>query len=128
LECSRLSWNDGSEEAFEFTEINRSLTAGLSLNGANWQRPHDTLGVAAVVNELSSSARAYFAEGGTGILIGDGQLLHYATGNVLEAYYNAYVINGLAIGLDYQFIANRDRGPVSVFEGGSTWHRYLRYF
>ena len=31
---SRLSLNDGSKEAYEFTEINRSATLGLSLKGA----------------------------------------------------------------------------------------------
>lgn len=116
---TRLSWNDGSEEAFEFTEINRSLAAGLSLKGSIWQRPKDTIGLAGVANELSASARSYFAAGGIGILIGDGQLPHYGTENIVEFYYSAAVVNDLAISFDYQFIANpaynRDRGPVSIF-------------
>lgn len=84
-----------------------------------WGRSGDTVGVAGVVNALSDSARAYFAAGGLGILIGDGQLPHYGTEDVVETYYNAQVTNWLTASADYQFIANpaynRDRGPVSIF-------------
>lgn len=115
---ARLSWNDGSEEAFDFTEINRSLAAGLSLKGTAWSRPDDTVGAAGVVDEISRSAQDYFAAGGMGILIGDGGL-RYGTENILETYYRAALIRRVAISLDYQFIAypayNRDRGPVSIF-------------
>jgi high affinity Mn2+ porin len=123
----RLSLNDGSEEAFEFTEINRSAAIGLSLNGAAWQRPNDTVGLAGVVNVLSDSARAYFAAGGNGILIGDGRLPHYDSEDILEAYYNAQLTAWLTAGADYQFIAhpayNADRGPVSIlgFRLHASW-------
>ncbi|MDE2476927.1 MAG: carbohydrate porin [Alphaproteobacteria bacterium] len=115
---ARLSWNDGSEEAFDFTEINRSLAAGLSLKGTDWSRPDDTVGVAGVVDELSRPAQLYFAAGGMGILIGDGHL-RYGTENILEMYYRAALIRHVAISFDYQFISDpaytRDRGPVSIF-------------
>ncbi len=115
---ARISFNDGSKEAYEFTEINRSASLGLSLKGTGWGRSNDTVGVAGVVNELSDSARSYFAAGGLGILIGDGQLPHYGTEDIVEAYYSAALTDWLAAGADYQFIANpaynRDRGPVSV--------------
>jgi high affinity Mn2+ porin len=113
----RLSLNDGSKEAYEFTEINRSLAAGLALKGANWGRKNDTLGAAFVVNGISKSAQTYFADGGMGILIGDGQLPHYGTEDIFETYYRAPVTDWLSADLDYQFIANpaynRDRGPIS---------------
>jgi high affinity Mn2+ porin len=116
---ARLSFNDGSKEAYEFTEINRSLSAGLSWKGTSWGRKDDTVGFAGVVNALSNSARTYFADGGLGILIGDGRLPHYGSEDILEAYYNATLTGWLNAGADYQFIANpaynRDRGPVSVF-------------
>jgi len=115
---ARASINDGSKEAYEFTEINRSVSLGLSLNGSDWDRPDDTLGIAAVVNGLSDSARRYFAAGGLGILIGDGQLPRYGSEDVVEAYYSAQVSAGLDAGADYQFIANpaysSERGPVSI--------------
>ncbi|HEX4860580.1 MAG TPA: carbohydrate porin [Rhizomicrobium sp.] len=115
---SRASFDDGSKEAYEFTEINRSVSLGLSLKGTDWGRKDDTVGAAAVVNAISDSARAYFADGGLGILIGDGRLPHYGTEDVLETYYNAGVTSWLNAGADYQLIVNpaynRDRGPVSV--------------
>jgi high affinity Mn2+ porin len=115
---ARASLNDGSKEAYEFTEINRSLSAGLSWKGADWGRPDDTVALAGAVNALSNPARRYFAAGGLGILIGDGQLPHYATEDILETYYSAQVTGWLATSVDYQFIAhpayNVGRGPVSV--------------
>lgn len=114
----RFSFDDGSKEAFEFTEINRSLALGLALKGRSWGRPDDTFGVAGVVNDMSRSAQRYFAAGGLGILIGDGQLPHYGSEDIVEAYYSAAVTDYFAVGLDYQFIANpayaSDRGPVSI--------------
>src|SRR6266446_3028445 len=92
--------------------------ARLSLKGRDWGRPKDTFGLAGVVNGLSDSARAYFAAGGLGILIGDERLPHYGPAKILEAYYSAAVTDWLSLALDYQWIDNpaynRDRGPVSV--------------
>jgi high affinity Mn2+ porin len=117
---ARFSCNDGSKEAFEFTEINRSAALGLSIKGNGWSRPDDNIGVAVVVNALSSPARAYFADGGLGILIGDGGL-RYGSETIAEAYYNAALTSWLALSIDYQYIDhpayNRDRGPVSVIGG-----------
>jgi high affinity Mn2+ porin len=116
---ARASINDGSKETYEFTEINRSLAIGSSLKGAEWGRPDDTIGVAGVVNAISDSARRYFALGGLGILIGDGQLPHYNTEDILETYYSVPLTAWLTATADYQFIANpaynSDRGPVSFF-------------
>jgi len=115
---SRLSWNDGSKEAYEFSEINRSIALGLSLKGAGWGRPSDVIGVAGVVNGISAAAQRYLAAGGMGILIGDGSLVHYGSEDILEAYYSAALTDWLTASADYQFVANpaynRDRGPISV--------------
>ncbi len=52
------------------------------------------------------------------MLVGDGQLPHYANEVALETYYDVQLIKGVNAALDYQFIANPgynpDRGPVSV--------------
>ncbi|MGA8865099.1 MAG: carbohydrate porin [Gallionella sp.] len=118
---ARASWNDGSKEAFEFTEINRSVSAGLSKRGDCWGRHNDTFGVAAVANGLSGDALNYFAAGGMGILIGDGQLLHYGMEKILETYYSCAVhaVEHLMLTADYQYVLNPaynpDRGPVSIF-------------
>jgi len=113
----RASVNDGGKEAYEFTEINKSLSAGLSLKGDRWGRHGDTIGLAAVVNGLSGAARDYFAAGGLGILIGDGAL-NYGPEKILEAYYSLKVNKHLSIALNYQHVNNpaynHDRGPVSI--------------
>lgn len=114
---ARLGLNDGSKEAFEFTEINNSVSTGLSVKGASWHRPGDAFGVAVITNGLSSGARDYFAAGGIGILIGDGRL-NYAREQIAEAYYALRLTPTLSFGFDLQRIAhpayNRDRGPVTV--------------
>ena len=111
------SMNDGSKETFEFTDINQSVSAGLSLKGTRWGRPNDTFGAAVVVNGLSGAARQYFAAGGMGVLIGDGAL-NYGTERIAELYYNWAVVKHLTLGLNYQYVVhpayNRDRGPVSI--------------
>jgi high affinity Mn2+ porin len=114
----RASENDGSKESFEFTDINESLSAGLSLKGTSWDRKDDTVGAAFVVDGISKDFQAYLAAGGLGVLVGDGQLPRYASEVALETYYDVQIIKGVEAALDYQFIANPgynpDRGPVSV--------------
>jgi high affinity Mn2+ porin len=114
----RASLNDGSKEAYEFTEINRSLAAGLSLKGSRWGRAQDRVGIAGVVNGLSAAARDYFAAGGMGILIGDGRL-RYGPEKIVEAYYSLKANRYLSLSFDYQHVNNpaynRDRGPVNIF-------------
>jgi high affinity Mn2+ porin len=116
---ARASFNDGSKEAYEFTEINKSLSLGLSLKGTRWGHENDTVGLAGEIAGISRAAQSYFAAGGIGILIGDGQLPHYGAEQVVETYYSAQVTGWLWASADYQFIDNpaynRDRGPVSVF-------------
>ncbi len=117
---ARASVNDGSKEAYEFTEINQSVSAGLSIRGDRWGRLDDTFGFAAVANELSGDARNYFAAGGMGILIGDGHL-NYGSEKIIETYYSysVHALDHLSLSLDYQYVINpaynRERGPVSIF-------------
>jgi high affinity Mn2+ porin len=116
---ARASWNDGTQEAFEFTDINHSLSAGLSLAGKRWSRDQDTLGLAFVINGLSTAARRYFAAGGLGVLIGDGQLPDYGLEKIVETYYSAHLLEGLTVSADFQYVVNPayngDRGPISIF-------------
>ena len=114
----RGSLNNGTKEAYEFTEINRSMSGGLSLKGDRWGRHDDTFGVAGVINGLSSEARQYFANGGIGILIGDGRQT-YGAERILETYYSMRVNRHVTLAVNYQHVNNpaynRDRGPVSIF-------------
>ncbi|HUP08392.1 MAG TPA: carbohydrate porin [Caldimonas sp.] len=123
---ARAGVNDGRFEAYEFTEINQTLSAGISLAGRRWGRPDDRVGLGAVVNALSSDARRYFAAGGLGILIGDGRL-NYGTEQIVEVYYSAKLNPHVSLSVDYQHLQNpaynRDRGPVSIF--GARLHAEL---
>jgi high affinity Mn2+ porin len=114
---SRASWSPGLVEIIGWTDCDESLSFGTVLKGNAWGRPDDKIGVAGVVEGLSPIARAYFAAGGLGILIGDGQL-NYRPEQILEVYY-AYSLNKWAtLTFDYQFVDNpgynADRGPVSI--------------
>jgi len=114
----RASLNDGHKEAYEFSDINQSLSGGLSLSGNVWHRPNDTVGLAGVISGISADARNYFAAGGLGILVGDGRLTQYDPEKALELYYNISITDGIAFGLDYQHVENPGydplRGPADV--------------
>jgi high affinity Mn2+ porin len=114
----RAGYAEGDAEAYEFTDVDRTGAAGLSLIGTRWRRPDDTVGLAVVVNAASAHRLAYMAAGGLGILVGDGALVHSGPETIFETYYNLAVIKAAHLTFDYQFIDNpaynRDRGPVSV--------------
>jgi hypothetical protein len=69
-----------------WTDCDQSLSLGTVLKGTSWGRPNDRIGAAGVIEGLSAQTRAYFAPGGLGILIGDGQL-NYRQEKIFEAYY-----------------------------------------
>jgi high affinity Mn2+ porin len=116
----RASWNDGNNEILSFTDIDRSVSGGVSIKGSRWGRTGDTFGLAGAVNGLSRAHRDFLSAGGLGLLIGDGAL-NYRNEQIMETYYSFGVTNGIALTFDYQFIANpaynADRGPVSIFTG-----------
>ncbi len=115
---ARVSFDDGQNETWAFTEIDRSFALGATLSGARWQRPDDELGAAAVVSGLSAPHKRYLQAGGYGFLIGDGAL-NYGAEFLAEFYYRAQITKEVQLGVNYQPIVdpgfNRDRGPVHVF-------------
>jgi high affinity Mn2+ porin len=116
----RFSWNDGRNEIMSFTDIDTSLSLGLSIKGKAWGRPDDRVGIAGAWNNISGDHSSYLAAGGLGPLVGDGAL-SYASENVLEAYYAFQLAKGIVATADYQFLGNPAynivRGPVNVFSG-----------
>jgi high affinity Mn2+ porin len=117
---ARASWNDGQNEILSFTDIDRSISGGVSVKGSFWGRPDDTVGIGGAVNGLSAAHRDFLAAGGFGLLIGDGRL-NYSQERIFEAYYAYLVTKGVTLTADYQYITNpaynADRGPVSIFSG-----------
>jgi high affinity Mn2+ porin len=121
---SRVGWSDGQNEAWVFSDVDYTATAGISVKGESWGRPDDTFGLAGVANGLSHVHQEFFEAGGTGILAGDGAL-NYGWEKILESYYDFKIWKTIHGALDYQFVTdpafNRDRGPVSVFAARLHW-------
>ena len=113
----RASRADGQTETYAFTEIDRSLSGGVSVKGGAFGRAADSLGIAYVRNALSTAHREYLAAGGLGFFLGDGAL-NYRPENILEAYYSLNVAKDTLFSADFQRISNpgynADRGPASV--------------
>ncbi|GAC1496818.1 MAG: hypothetical protein NVS1B6_02180 [Steroidobacteraceae bacterium] len=116
---ARVGKAAGNVEAYEFTDIDRSVAVGLSLKGTVWHREHDTVGLAAIRNGVSAARERFLNAGGLGVLVGDGRLPHPAPEKIIETYYDATVFPHAQLTFDYQWIEhpayNRDRGPASVF-------------
>lgn len=106
---------DGKTETQAFTETDASLGTGLSLKGASWGRPKDTVGLGCSLNTLSRDRQRYLEAGGISFFIGDGKL-NYSPEQVFEAYYSVNVWKNFYLTADYQHMSNpaynADRGPV----------------
>jgi hypothetical protein len=113
----RLGWNEGANESFAYTEIDRTAEVGADFRGKPWRRPQDKIGAAFVANAISGDHRRYLALGGSGFILGDGAL-NYGLETIFETYYTAHVWRGISCAVDYQHVANpgynRNRGPADV--------------
>ena len=128
----RLGWNDGRNESFAYTEVDRSASIGTLLYGKWWHRPDDKLGEAFVVNGISGDHARYLQLGGLGFILGDGGL-SCGLEKIFETFYTAHVWNGISVAVDWQHITdpgyNLVRGPVSVLgfrihvEGGVSFNK-----
>ena len=120
----RASWADGQTETYAFTEIDRSLSGGVSVKGGIFGRAADTLGIACVRNGLSTAHRDYLGAGGLGFFLGDGAL-NYRPEVILETYYSLNVAKDTSFSADFQRISNpgynADRGPVNAFAARYHW-------
>jgi len=116
----RASWNDGKNETWAFTEIDRTVSAGLSMTGERWKRKNDNVGLAYVVSGISQAHQDYLRAGGKGFMLGDGNL-NYGLEHLTELYYSFELLeNKIYLTGTYQLLINpgynKDRqGPVNVF-------------
>jgi high affinity Mn2+ porin len=115
---ARVGKADGNTEIYEFSDIDRTLSGGLSLKGSRWSRPGDTIGLALIDDGISAARERYLNAGGLGILVGDGKLPHPGPEEIVETYYEAALLAQVHLTLDYQWVNNpgynRDRGPVPI--------------
>ncbi len=112
---SRIGWNSGQNESFEFTDSNWTVTFGTSIKMQKWKQPDDVVGAAFITSGISKADQKYLAAGGIGILTGDGAL-NYGPEKNVELYYDHQLSKYFHATLDYQFVDdpayNKDRGPV----------------
>lgn len=114
----RWSWNDGTTEEWNYTDADHSLSGGVSLKGGRWGRPDDIYGLGMAVSGISGQHQRFLANGGIGMMLGEGSLPKYQQEVALESYYAWKVFDPLTLTADYQFIANPGynptRGPASI--------------
>lgn len=114
---ARWGWNDGRNESFVYTEVDRTASLGGDLSGSHWRRNLDKVGAAFVVDALSGDHRRYLQLGGKGFILGDGGL-DYGLEKIFETYYTFHLWRGVFASADVQHITNpgynRVRGPVLV--------------
>jgi hypothetical protein len=128
----RLGWNDGANESYAYTEIDRTAEIGTDFRGKPWHRSQDKVGAAFVIDGISGDHRRYLQLGGQGFILGDGGLT-YGLERIFETYYTAHIWRGISVAVDYQHVTNpgynQDRGPASVvgmrihFEDAVPFHR-----
>jgi high affinity Mn2+ porin len=115
----RAGLANGQIEPYDFTDIDRTVSAGVAIDGTGWGRDGDKVGVAAVVNGISREHERYLDAGGLGVLVGDGRLPHPGAEAIGEVYYDWKPVKPIDLMLDYQLVGNpgynRDRGPANVF-------------
>ena len=108
---------NGDIEPYEFTDIDRTLAAGLSLKGTHGAGRTTPSELPVSSTGFRQSHEAFLNDGGLGILVGDGKLPHPGPEQIIETYY-AFPLRFYRVTLDYQLIVNpaynRDLGPVSV--------------
>src|SRR5260370_928438 len=127
---ARAGFADGHKEPYEFTDIDRTVAAGLSISGKQWGRDDDVFGIAGVVNGISNVHQAFLNAGGLAILFGDGILPHPGNEETLETYYS-FPVFAPRVTFDYQLIVKRAPrsnhrkaiiGPEDFFVAGMRQH------
>ncbi len=84
----RAGVSDGTSSVTAYTDIDNTVSFGLSLAGAKWGRPDDTVGLGVARNDITRRFKNYLNAGGLGILIGDGKLPNSGPEGVLETFYS----------------------------------------
>ena len=108
--------SSGKVEPYEFTDVDRTIAAGLVAAGKRWGRPDDSIGFAGVINGISGEHEAFLNAGGLGILVGDGKLPNPGTERIIETYYSLPVV---VVAADVRLPVRRSTPPTTRIEGRS---------
>jgi high affinity Mn2+ porin len=114
----RIMQTDGRTETYAFTEVDGSLSTGVTVKGGAWGRSDDGIGLSLMRNVLSQDRRRFLEAGGISFFIGDGAL-NYRPENIFEGYYSFGLSKGVWLTADYQRMQNpafnADRGPIDIY-------------
>jgi high affinity Mn2+ porin len=123
----RYGWNDGKTESWAFTQIDRSLSGGVSVNGKLWKRKNDHLGVAGVRNQISGDQRCFSHTAASGSSSETAGWIITGPRTLSRLIYSWRATKEWTITADLQPIQNpaynADRGPVSVGTIRLHWER-----
>ncbi len=114
----RIMQTDGRTETYAFTEVDGSLSTGVTVKGGAWGRSDDGVGLSLMRNVLSQDRRRFLEAGGISFFIGDGRL-NYRPEDIFEGYYSFGLAKGVWLTADYQRMQNpafnADRGPIDIY-------------
>jgi high affinity Mn2+ porin len=114
----RIMQTDGRTETYAFTEVDGSLSTGVTVKGGAWGRSDDGVGLSLMRNVLSQDRRRFLEAGGISFFIGDGAL-NYRPEDIFEGYYSFGLSKGVWLTADYQRMQNpafnADRGPIDIY-------------
>ena len=82
----RIGLDNGQTETWCYTESDKTLSTGLTINGKKWKRSTDNIGLGYVMDALSQQHKDYLTAGGLGFELGDGRL-NYDKESACELYY-----------------------------------------
>lgn len=121
----RGGYLDPRYEVFTATDCFKNIQFGLAITGTQWNRPNDSLGIAAGFSGYSPIETTYLNLGGAANTIADGKLPYPGWERTFETYYSYALTPSVAVTADYQLIANpaynTQRGPVNVFGARAHW-------
>jgi high affinity Mn2+ porin len=112
-------------ETYATADNHLFFSAGLSVAGAWWGRPNDTVGLGGIYNQASNQELQLLTMGGNGNIVPGGYNFNTGAEKVIEAYYNYQLNSSTSVAFDYQCITNpafnASRGPVNIFGGRLHW-------
>jgi len=122
----RAGFNNGQTEDFAYTDADRDIAGGISINGVHWKRPQDQIGIGLAVNGLSNTHKKYLESGtlnepSSSFFVGSGQdgQFNYGYEEIMEVYYKFQLNKYISISPDAQYIRHpgydRNRGPLWVY-------------
>ncbi len=116
---SRFSWNSGKSEIVASTDIDTSLSLGVSIKGTRWGREQDHIGIAGAWNSISGDHISFLVAGGLSVSWSATATSPMAPKASSKPTTPFQIAKGITATADYQLLVNPAyntvRCPVHVF-------------